>query len=283
MRMGLQTRGSDRDVRPVIALAAALVRVGHTVEVVATSVDDTRYEGLCERLRVPFRAVPQRVGATLADVARRAGRDSRRMLGLMMEVAYHPFLRAMNEASVELCSRSDVVVGHFMMWQLKAAALKAGVRHVGFVPWPGMVPSKVRGPFGLPELPGLGRLEWKVVQLALDLMLGSLVRAAYTEHGVPAPRHVLPDAIFSDHLNLLAASPALGPAPSDWGDVHQVCGAFNLPEAGEPWVPRGDLREFLSHGEVVFWSLGSSEQVAPERARELLTQAARQSGLRCLI
>ncbi len=99
----------------------------------------------------------------------------------------------------------------------------------------------------------------------------------------PTPRHVFPDGVLSEHLNLLAASPALWPAPGDWGEVHRVCGAFNLPDAVEPWVPRLDLREFLSQGEVVFLSLGSSEQVARERARELLVQEAQQSGLRCLI
>jgi UDP:flavonoid glycosyltransferase YjiC (YdhE family) len=47
------TWGSDGDVRPLLALAAGLVRRGHEVRVVATSVDDTEYAPLCARVGVP--------------------------------------------------------------------------------------------------------------------------------------------------------------------------------------------------------------------------------------
>ncbi len=58
----------------------------------------------------------------------------------------------------------------------------------------------------------------------------------------------IPDVLFSDRLNLLAASRAFwAPAP-DWGSLHQVCGDFVMPEANEPWALSGVLRAGAAAG-----------------------------------
>jgi UDP:flavonoid glycosyltransferase YjiC (YdhE family) len=282
--VGIQAWGSDGDIRPLIALGAALVRCGHQVELVVTSVDDTDYGAFGAGLGLDVRAVPLRVGARLDDLAQRAGRSAGKMLRLLLEAAYAPFLAEISAASGDLCRRSDVVVGHFMTWPLKAAAQRSGVAHVGFVPWPGMVPSSTQAPPGLPDLPFLRQVEWRAVQLVVDRLLGEVVARSYLDAGLRRPKRVLPDGVLSDRLNLLAASPALYPAARDWGERNRVCGAFALPDDQETWTPSDDLAEFLEAGPPpVFLSLGSSEQIAPVRSRELLVGAARRSGRRCIL
>jgi hypothetical protein len=150
MRVGLQAWGSDGDVRPVIALAAGLVRRGHSVRVVATSVDQTDYRPLCSALNVPLEMVPPRVSVDLASLSRAARGNDRKLLAALLDVALMPFVTELSSAAERLCAGSDLVVGHFMSWPLRAVAQRVGRTHVGFVPWPGMVPSTRLAPPGAP-------------------------------------------------------------------------------------------------------------------------------------
>jgi UDP:flavonoid glycosyltransferase YjiC (YdhE family) len=106
----------------------------------------------------------------------------------------------------------------------------------------------------------------------------------FAAKGLPVPRHTIPDVIFSDRLNLHAASPTLCPPAPDWSDIHQVCGEFFLPERLESWTPSPGLRVFLEEGAPpVFMSLGSMEHMAPERAKNLLIDAAREAKVRAIL
>jgi UDP:flavonoid glycosyltransferase YjiC (YdhE family) len=52
MRIGLQTWGSDGDIRPFLALAAGLKAAGHQVTLSITSVDGKDYSELAQRLGI---------------------------------------------------------------------------------------------------------------------------------------------------------------------------------------------------------------------------------------
>jgi sterol 3beta-glucosyltransferase len=58
----------------------------------------------------------------------------------------------MYTAATDLCNESELVIGHFSLYPLKVAALKAGLPHAAVTYWPGMVPSTHRLPEGLPNL-----------------------------------------------------------------------------------------------------------------------------------
>ncbi len=57
MRIGIQTWGSEGDIRPFIALGAALTRRGHQVELLYTEISERRYEHIAAALGFTARAI----------------------------------------------------------------------------------------------------------------------------------------------------------------------------------------------------------------------------------
>jgi UDP:flavonoid glycosyltransferase YjiC (YdhE family) len=284
MRVGLQGWGSEGDNRPLIALAAALRQKGHQVRLVLTNVDGADYAPLCRMLDVPLEVVPETMGFSLPAVAADADSlDPMKLSRQMLEQALYPHLDAMYEAALDLCSRSDLVVWNYVAWYVKAAAQKTGVRDVAVHYVPGLVPSRLAPPEGLPDWGWFNPAWWFLARKLLDVGLRQPARF-FRSRGLAAPRHVLPDLAFSDHLNLHAASPSLWPPPLDSGEIHQACGHFTLGDDSVPWEPSPALGAFLDSGErPVFCSLGSMEHMAPRRARALLVDGMREAGVRAIV
>lgn len=286
MRVGIQTWGSDGDIRPMLALAGAVARAGHDVRMVASSADDTDYAALAARLRVPLTMVPERMNAPLGEIAARAG-GGQNQFKLMREVlaaTFYPHLDAMYAAALELCAWSDVMVAHYGTWFVRVAAWKTGARLATAVLWPGMVPTRDEPPVWFPRIPGLNRAQWRLVVAFAGVICKKGANDLLRREGLPPVRVAIPDLLLSDRLNLLAASPALWPRASDWDERHQVCGAFEMPDDAEPWQPSADLSAFLESGAPpAFLSFGSSEQVDPARCRALLVEGARRAGVRAVI
>jgi UDP:flavonoid glycosyltransferase YjiC (YdhE family) len=118
----------------------------------------------------------------------------------------------------------------------------------------------------------------------MDMAFRKQPQKFFAEKGLPPVRHTIPDVLFSDRLNLLAASPAIWRAAPDWSDIHCVCGDFVMPGEVEPWEPSPSLLAFLEAGaKPVLLSLGSMEHMAPERARNLLVGSARHAKTRAII
>ena len=57
MRIGVQTWGSEGDIRPMVALGHGLVQRGHEVELVYTDIANRRYEEVAASLGMTARAV----------------------------------------------------------------------------------------------------------------------------------------------------------------------------------------------------------------------------------
>ncbi len=55
MRIGLQTWGSEGDIRPFVALADGLKKAGHEVTLVITSVENKDYTSLAHSLGLRIR------------------------------------------------------------------------------------------------------------------------------------------------------------------------------------------------------------------------------------
>jgi sterol 3beta-glucosyltransferase len=167
---------------------------------------------------------------------------------------------------------------------VKAAALKVGVPFVCVDYYPGVVPSKRVPPLGLSSWGPFEGVRWSLLRLALDLAFKKAPAKFFADKGLPAPRHAIPDVIFSERLNLHAASPTLCPRAPDWSEIHQVCGEFCLPEGNELWAPAPSLRAFLERGDSpILISFGSMEHMAPSRARDLAVASARHANVRALI
>ncbi|MFY0565855.1 hypothetical protein ACN28E_18685 [Archangium lansingense] len=285
MRVGIQGWGSEGDLRPLIALAARLHRAGHEVRLVLSLIDEMDYGPLCQRLGVPLQVVPERMQYSLRGICQASrSADPSKVSRELLDQAFFPHLEEMYAAAQALCAKSDVVIGLFSSWYVKAACLASGTPFVAVHYYPGLVPSREVPPIGFPSWRWLNRVSWALFGALIDLGFRASAARFFASKGLPPVRHALPDVLLSERLNLLATSPTLFPPAPDWGALHSVCGEFVLSDDDVPWQPSPSLRQFLESGEKpVLVSLGTMEHLAPERAKDLLLGAVRQAKVRAVI
>jgi UDP:flavonoid glycosyltransferase YjiC (YdhE family) len=285
MRVGLQGWGSEGDLRPLLALAARLREQGHAPRLVLTAVDGTSYDQSCRAWDIPCELVPAALPVTLQELARDARHGNpTKLMNAVLAQTFYPFLEESYAAALALCARSDVVIGGSSSWVLKAAAEASRVPFVSLHYYPGVVPSCIAPPAIFPNWRWLARPGWALLSLMLDLALAGPARKFFAQKGLTPVRHVIPDLLFSDRLNLLAASPSFFPPAPDWSASFCVTGDLRMTSALAPWQPSPALSAFLSRGEKpVLMSLGSMEHMAPARSRELLITSARRAGVRAII
>jgi len=286
LRIGIQTWGSDGDIRPFLALAGGLRAAGHEISVSVTSVDDKDYSALAAALDVELIKVVDRLdidyGAFVDKVAHLGTRL--RLPYLFFSTTLFPWQYEMLEVAKAQCARCDVAIGHFLMYPMRAAAARRGVPFLTVTLCHGMVPTAYRPVMGLPDLGRrLNFLEWKLVQGFFNMGLKAAVNEMWRREGLGSVSHVLPDIMFSDTLNLVAVSPVFCSEPPDWR-AHRVSGFLNVPERAEPFAVPAALEEFLSSGEPpVYMSFGSSGQLIAERSAEIMFEAARLAGVRAIV
>ena len=58
MKIGIQTWGSNGDIRPMIALADGLQQAGHTVTLAVTSLDNRCYAKECASFNISYQQIP---------------------------------------------------------------------------------------------------------------------------------------------------------------------------------------------------------------------------------
>ncbi len=187
--------------------------------------------------------MPERMAVTVQELVRDAkSANPTKVLQAVLDMTFYPYVEAIYEAASDLCATCDVVVGGSSAWPIKAATLASGTPFVAVHYYPGVVPSEHVAPPGLPSWKWLNRPAWGLMTLLFDMAFRAPAAKLFAQKGLPRVRHAVPDVLFSDRLNLLAASPAFwAPAP-DWGTLHQVCGDFVMPEANEPWAPSPSSR-----------------------------------------
>ena len=291
MKIGMQTWGSHGDIRPFIALADGLQAAGHDVTLAITCVDSDRYARLGDDKAfdlqmvaspvVPDGPTRERMGG---DIVRE--RNAIRQTRLAIETFLLPAEDAMYEASERLVATNDLVIGHYFLYTLGAAAEKHGRPCVSVALAHGGVPSAFQPPTGLPDLGRLGnRLAWGLGRWVLNRTLKTFPDRLRARHGI-APARDMIDAVWaSDTLTLLAVSPAICERRPDWPRHLQVCGALDTPESIAEGSLPAPLQSFLSTGAPpVFMTLGS--MLSGSHAREtiaLLADAARAAASRAII
>lgn len=277
--------GSEGDLRPMVALSAALRRSGHSVQLDLTPIDGSDFGPLCASLGIPLRVYPERLDLELHTAAR--GADSVDPLKLSRDLvarAFEPHLELFFQKALELCAQSDLIIWQYSAWYARAAAQQVGIPDVSVQLFPGLAPTRFAPPPGLPNLGPLNRLAWSAAAFALDRQFLRTPRAFFAAKGLPPLRHVMPELLFSERLNLHAFSPQLVPRPPDWDATHQVVGRLFLEAGQTPWTPSAGLTAFLADGPPpVLLSMGSMEHLAPARARDLLIGAAKAAGVRAIL
>jgi sterol 3beta-glucosyltransferase len=292
MKIGIQTWGSEGDIRPFVALGAALAKRGHQVEMLYTEISERRYEHVASALGFTARAVASPVLKSRekeyeVGLAAIGSRDEFSQGLLIFRELLDPVVEPIYEAGLDLCSRSDVLIQHFILHPSRAAAEKTGTPHVSVAFAHMLAPSRHIHASGLPELgQWANNIEWRIARFALNQTLLKRVNRFRVEKGLPKLKDLLTSAWPSPLLHLLASSPAFLDRPSDWPEANQMCGFLELP-AHEHETLAPEIDAFLSSGPPpVFMGFGSLMPMSGQHLNETIAifeEAAALANCRAII
>lgn len=285
-KIGIQTWGSNGDIRPLLALGGGLQQAGHSVTLVASSIDDRNYADECQRLNIDYRHIPEAMHFDMPAFAQDTYKmNTIQWLLALLEAVFFPFEQEIYQASQQLAAENDVLIGHHFLYPLKTAAIKHDKLYITVTYCHGAIPTTRLPPFKFPNLGVmLNRQQWKILNQTLDWALKKRLSKLWLEEGLPKFKHVYPSLLTSDVLNLVAVDPLLCPELDEWNSVHQSCGFLNLSERAETGSMPTALQEFLASGDPpVYMTFGSLQQAVPEWSMELFVAAANLSGCRAII
>ena len=292
MRIGLQSWGTEGDLRPFLALGQVLQRRGHEVELVFTGVEGKDFSSLVRSAGVTTRFVDDGYFvAHRAELARRARASlklgsPRRQFELILTDLMDPVVDSMLTAARELADRSDIVVGHFLSYTAAVAAAERGRPFVLLALQP-VFASAHYPPSGAP---GLGRwlnpLVWRLAESLMSAALLGRINRARTRCGLPALTRFKPEDLGDPRRVLVAVSPALFPRPPDFSPNLEVCGFLELEEGEKVWEPEPHVARFLDAAAPVYLSFGSMFGVDDEltmKSVEIFAAALSYSGTRGIV
>lgn len=292
MKIGLQSWGSEGDVRPFLALAHGLKAAGHEVKLVITEVSDRNYENLTRALGLTVDWVATPV-LTSPEAEAAVGKAMLEAANPMVQAraiidgAFEPALEAIFAASQELAASCEVLLGHYFLHPLMAAAEKAGRPYITIQLADAFVPTRYRAAPGMLDLGRfLNPLGWWLAEWATGRIMNERVNNLRRRLDLPPCTDIMGRVWASPLLNLVAVSPALTPRPPDWPDSSKLCGFFALPTQQQPLDPK--LEAFLAAGPppiyFCFGSLLPPQDLPYQRAMlQLWKQAASELSLRAIL
>lgn len=286
MKIGIQTWGSNGDIRPMVALADGLYKARHQVTLAVSSIDNNRYDDICRKLNIQYIHIPEQISFDLPDFARRTSRmNSLQWLNALLEEAFFPYEQIIYQTSQQLAEENDCLIGHHFLYPLKLAANKQQKPFISVTYCHAAVPVRSQPPFYFPNMGRLmNRLEWNLLNIAMDLSLKKRLGQLWLQEGMPDFKHIYSGLLTSDLLNLIAVDPLLCPRRQEWDPVHRCCGFLNLQDNAEDWEIPPELDEFLQQGEKpVYMTFGSLQQAVAEWSMDLFIEAAYISGCRAII
>jgi sterol 3beta-glucosyltransferase len=284
MKIGLQTWGSDGDIRPFIALAGLLSKKGHSVTLIVFSVDGKNYSELSQILGFELIQITKEIDLHFIFEKLTRTNDILKQIKILLDQSFFPYQNEMFVAAMQLCQENDLVIGHHIVTPLKAASDKTACPYVSVFLCHSMLYSKFLAPDPFPDFgPALNVIAWKIVNMAVNFMLREEINRLRKQYGVLPVKSVL-KSWHSKHLNLVAVSSVFCQMPSDWSDNIHVCGFFDVPLAAEQWLQPAELKAFIESGDPpVYFTFGSMTQIALEESTQLMLEAARLSGKRAII
>ncbi|WP_333876922.1 glycosyltransferase [Methylobacter sp.] len=286
MKIGIQTWGSNGDIRPMLALADGLQKAGHSVTLVVSSIDNRSYREICEQLEINYRQVPEHIDFDMQGFAQRSFRmNPLQWLWALLDEAFFPYEQTVYQAAQHLVTDNDYVIGHHFLYPLKLAALQQQKPFFSVTLCHAAIPDPAIPPFSFPDLGRhINALSWKLLDAVFNWALKKPMTRLWLEAGQTPPAHVLTELLTSQQLNLIAVDPWFCPRFEHWQSNHQVCGFLNLTEDTRHWTMPLKLSEFLDHGDApVYMTFGSLQQAVPDWSMELFLEAVTLAGCRAII
>jgi len=292
MKIGMLTWGSHGDIRPFLALADGLQLAGHEVHLVITSLEAGTYDNVRSAAGAKITVLtPHTFSAEEAQavgVAAHNIRDPMKQMAVILRLAFAPAEDAMFAAARQLCTESDLLIGHYFMHPLQIAAEHAGLPYVSVLLSHAGVPSDHVNPLGLSLFGKRGnRAVWWLTRKLLNRTLRHYPDRLRRQLGMRPVGDIVSEVWVPPFLALVAVSPQLCARQPDWPDSIQVCGFLDRPNCELEGTLPPALSGFLAAGEApVYMTFGSwmPKDVSGQTvALELLTSAARQAGCRAII
>ena len=285
MKIGIQTWGSNGDIRPMLALADGLSKAGHQVSLVVSSVDNHSYHEICRQLGVAYRQVPESIAFDMQDFALRSFKmHTLQWLRALLDEAYFPHEQEIYQAAQQLTAENDLVIGHHFLYPLKLAAKQQGKDFVSVTFCHGAIANPAFPAFSFPNLGrAVNGLTWALRDAVFSLGMQRLTHL-WRQAGVTPPKNLLGDLLSSQTLNLVAVDAFFCPAIQHWPEQHQACGFLNLDEDARHWQMPDSLAEFMDSGPApVYMTFGSLQQAVPEWSMDLFLEAVALAGCRAVI
>ena len=287
MKIGLQTWGSDGDIRPFIALSGGLRKAGHEVTLCVASVDGKDYSALAAALDFRIIHFPLFADQDFLATAEKikTTNDPFKQIQLLMDGFFLPFQDGMFAAAMEMAGECDLLIGHHIVGPLKAAADKCGRPYVSVFLCHSFIPSSHKAAHPFPNLGGvLNGILWRIGNALIHPIITRHFNRLRIKNGIAPLKDLFFTGWKSQKLNLIATSSYICNRQPDWDDTHQICGFFDVPLAAEEWTPSPALKDFLDAGEPpVYLTFGSMTQFKPDESTELMVQAATLSDKRAII
>ena len=286
MKIGIQTWGSNGDIRPLLALADGLQKQGHQVTLVVSSIDNQSYQPICEQLGLAYRQVPEVLDFDMQGFAKRSFKmHPLQWLRALLDEAFFSYEADIYAAAQQLVAENDFVIGHHFLYPLKLAALQQHKSFISVMFCHAAVPNPAVPPISFPDLGAyFNKLSWALLDTVFNWTLKTPLTRLWLEVGVPPPKNVLSELLTSQQLNLVAVDPLFCHHSELWASNHQACGFLNLTEDTQHWNFPQTLTNFLASGsKPVYMTFGSLQAAVPEWAMELFVEAANLAGIRAII
>jgi UDP:flavonoid glycosyltransferase YjiC (YdhE family) len=128
VKIGLQTWGTDGDIRPFIALAGGLRAAGREVTLVVTSGDGKDYSSFGKKMdfAVIHAGTLSYDDDELSQIKKKVlnARHPLLQLDIILNNLFNPVISEMFEAANQLCKENDIILGHSLHYPAHTAAEK---------------------------------------------------------------------------------------------------------------------------------------------------------------
>jgi sterol 3beta-glucosyltransferase len=289
MRIVIIAPGTRGDVQPYIALGKELQQAGHYVRLVSHH----NFEALACAHGLEFWPMAGDVQAIVQSETMQARIEQGNFISLIAQMAKESKLAAVQSAQDALAATREmdlVLTGMGGMFTGFAVAekLKLPCLQAYLVPF---TPTRQFASVLAPALPGwLGTTPNRISHHLTRQVMWQGFRSAdaLARQKVlnlpPAPRKGPFDSDCTRGLPVLYGfSPAVIPAPPDWGSEISVTGYWFL-DAPSEWSPPPALSDFLETGPPpVYIGFGSMSSRSPEAAARLVLEALHISGQRAVL
>jgi vancomycin aglycone glucosyltransferase len=278
LRVVLATVGSRGDVQPMLAIAQALVALGHSPLVAAPP----NFEGWVKSLGFEFVALGADMQVFMQENRHGMSGNPLRMLGSMSRYFSEQVPVQVNQL-LPACRDAQAILWGGLALAAPSVAEHSRLPVLGVLYATCMLPSSQHPPptvrwHGMPDW--MNDMLWRANRLLGDKLLGGTLDAARAGIGLPpvdgVRRHLMEECRL-----VIAADEVLFPPDPAWQGRYPYA---NFIYFDDPAPLDGELSAWLDDGEPpVFVGFGSMSAEGTDRIGRMMVEAVSATGRRCIV